>query len=298
MKKISSLYIFLLCYNTTFSQLNRIVVDHILNNSSTKKSYAIFLENNNKFSLVWSNELIDYFTKECRSKISAIKIIRRKLLVGDTFTLNSNGKVTVGLLDSIKLDRLSDDANKGLHFFISKYFRANQLNPIYSDLVKEISFCLWRRQTYLFIGLDNGSLPSIEIRNNKIITIPKVSNRAVKKPDDNEVKFYFPKYDYYLRRKNPDTSLLYLKFNSKRTDVQRLSPKLYSGEYEYAKFIIDTIRKLITVELYDEMKKFKIEEIYTYNTLQHQHEEINFYKLTSTTKTIKHKIIIPVLLNK
>ena len=299
MKKNSFIYCLLLCSHLAFSQVKETVVNHILNNTSVKKSYAVLVKNyDGRISFVWSNDLLDYYKDKSRNKANAIKIIKRKLLVGDTFNIIPNNKISVGLIDSIKLNQLSNDESKGLQFFISKYFKANQLNPIYSDFVKEISFCLWKKQTYLFVGLDNGSLPSIGVKSNKIITNPKIGNGIVKKADDNEVEFYFPKYDYYLSTKKSDTSLLYLKLSSKRTDVQRLSPKLYNGEYEYAKFSIDKAERFITVELYDDMQKLKLKEIYKYNDVQQQQEETFFYSLNSTTKIIKHKIIIPMLLNK
>lgn len=111
----------------------------------------------------------------------------------------------------------------------------------------------------------------------------------------NDVEFYFTKYDYYLNVKSTDTSLLYLKLNIKRTDVQRLSPKPYTGEYDFAKFNIDRAKKLITVDLYDSMKNFRLKEVYKYSNKQQQQEEINFHNLSSATDKIKHTVIIPVL---
>jgi len=297
MKKISFIYCLLLCSHLTFSQVKETVVNHILNNTSVKKSYAVLVKNyDDRISFVWSNDLLDYYKDKNCNKANAIKIVKRKLLVGDTFNIISSNKISVGAIDSVKLNQLSNDASKGLQFFITKYFKGNQLNPIYSDFVKEVSFCLWKKQTYLFVGLDNGSLPSIGVLSNKIITNSKAENGIVRKTDDKEVEFYFPKYDYYLSMQKPDTSFLYLKLSSKRTDVQRLSPKLYNGEYEYAKFSIDNAKKIITVELYDDMQKFKLKEIYKYNDVRQQQEETFFYSLTSTTKIITHKIIIPILL--
>ncbi len=299
MKKNSFIYCFLLCSHVMFSQVKETVVNHILNNTSAKNSYAILFKNHDgRINFVWSNDLLDYYKSKSHNKANAIAIIKRKLLADDTFNITSNSKMSVGFIDSIKLKQVSRDANRGLHFFINKYFKENQLNSNYSGFVREISYCLWKKNTYIFVGLDNGSLPSIGVKGNKVITNPQKVNGIVERNNTAEVEFYFPKYDYYVSTKSSDTSLLYLKFNSKRTDVQRLSPKLYSGEYEYVKFNIDKIARLITVELYNGMKIFQAKEVYKYSNEQKQQEEINFHSLTSSTKTIKHKVIIPVQLNK
>ena len=297
MKRNAFVLLLLFCSHLAFSQIQEGALNHILNHTSIKKSYAILFKNNDsKVNFIWSNNLLDYYKNRIGNKTRALKTLKGKLLTGDSINITPNYETPIGLIDTNKVNQLSIDINRGLQPFIDKYFEKNQLKPIYVDLVKEISFCLWQKQTYLFIGLDSGTLPSIGIMKNKIVKPLKVKNNIA---DNNSigVEFYFPKYDYYLKAQEIDTTLVYLKLKSKQTDIQRISPNLYEGMYDYAKFSIDKKQRCITVDLYDDMKNFKQKEIYKYDDIKKVQEETNFYNLTSTTKIIKHKVIVPMLLN-
>lgn len=298
MKKICFVFGLLLCYHLMLGQIKGSIVNHIVDNTSPQKSYALLVKiYDGSKRLVWSKDLLDYYRYKGRNKASASMVVKRKLLEGNIFNIRPGGKIPIGSIDSAKLGQLSNDAGKGLDFFVNKYFEKNNLRPIYSDVAKEITALLWEQQTYLFTGLGNGSLPSIGVKCNRVLSMPKAGNAIVSESGDNDVKFYFPKYDYYLNRRKPDTSLLYLKLNNKKTDVQRLFPELYSGEYAYARFSVDEAKKTIMVKLYNDSQKFVLKEIYRYGNGHQLQEETNFYSLTSTTKSIKRKVIVPVLLS-
>jgi len=103
--------------------------------------------------------------------------------------------------------------------------------------------------------------------------------------------FYFTNYDYYLNKNNVDTSLLFLKIDSKIADVEKLSGKFYSGKCYYAKFNIDIKAKNISASLFDENKKLLKTEVYKFKDTVSKRSDTYFFNVSGIQKKLVWKVI-------
>ena len=105
--------------------------------------------------------------------------------------------------------------------------------------------------------------------------------------------YYFQDYDYFLNIKERDTSLKYLKV--RMTDVEKLSGKLYEGEYDFASFTTNKKKREIIVKLFDEDENLLKTLTYHYTLNVSFKEDTWFFNLTAVKKTLLWKVIIPTI---
>ena len=107
--------------------------------------------------------------------------------------------------------------------------------------------------------------------------------------------YYFKEFDYCLNKNSFDTSFIYLKADSKNTDIEKISSKYYNGEFEYATFRIDRSKKTIFVKLFDLNKKELNLEFYHFDDLVTSKSDKYYFNVSGTERVLTWKVITPIL---
>jgi hypothetical protein len=289
---MSKLFILLgvFCCFLSSAQNDVKIIKAILDSTSEKKNYAIIFNNSsNEKCFIWSNQLIESYKARGFSNAMAIKIIKEKLFNNDTFNIDNNVNINFDKIEMKKYEVV--DKYKSLDSFLEVYFQNNQMKSIHSEYFKEVSYFLWNKGIYVYIGLDCGSLPCIGIFNNSQINNNRTKKILDKEQSKNNKYFFFEEYGIYLNVEKPDTSILNLKVN--KTDVQSLTRSNYMGEFHFAKFAVNHNSRTIMVYLYNSSKELQQRRKYKYHTNYQLDEEQYFLSITSDIQTIQRMVTIP-----